>query len=622
MRGRAESVDDASGNGHLGTISGATWTTGHFGGALSFNGTNASVLLDGLGTFYQSGFTLEAWVQKQSASRNDVGVLGSWTSSGGGPMLWVDHVATRYQLTLGNNGLASYLDSGHNPIAGQWQHLAATYDGTTARFYIDGVEVASRTVSGGVGTSNIWRIGAYGSAAGGFFDGLIDNVRIYSRALSDAEVQTDMNTPVTMWNAGFPSAPTNLAVTAQAQTSVSAQWTASTDDVGVTGYNLYLDGTQVGTTTGTSYTFTGLSCSTSYQFGVEAVDGSANVSPRTLLTASTALCDVPVGLVAAYSFDEGSGGLVNDASGNGHLGTISGATWTTGHFGGALSFNGTNASVDLGGLGTFYQSGFTLEAWVQKQTASKNDVAVARQLDEQRGGPMLWVDHVATRYQLTLNNGLANYLDSGHNPIAGQWQHLAATFDGTTARFYIDGVAGREPRGLGPRRQLEHLADRRVRRIADGLLRRPHRQRPRLRPRAHRRPDRHGHERPGHGRGAAAGHDAAVGSGDSDCDTRGASSVALSWGAATDNVGVTKYDVYRSTTAGFTPSVANRIAQPTGTSYSDTGLAAGTYYYKVAAEDAAGERRPRVERGDGDGRPARHDAADGLDHGAERRLQP
>ena len=296
----------------------------------------------------------------------------------------------------------NYLDSGHNPIAGQWQHLAATYDGTTARFYIDGVMVASRTVSGGVGTSNIWRIGAYGSVAGGFFDGLIDNVRIYSRALSDAEVQTDMNTPVTMWNAGFPSVPTNLAVTAQAQTSVSAQWTASTDDVGVTGYNLYLDGTQVGTTTGTSYTFTGLSCSTSYQFGVEAVDGSANVSPRTLLTASTALCDVPVGLVAAYSFDEGSGGLVNDASGNGHLGTISGATWATGHFGGALSFNGTNASVDLGGLGTFYQSGFTLEAWVQKQTASKNDVAVLGSWTSSAAGPMIWVDHVATRYQLTL----------------------------------------------------------------------------------------------------------------------------------------------------------------------------------------------------------------------------
>ena len=79
-------------------------------------------------------------------------------------MLWVDHLATRYQLTLGSNGLSGYLDSGQNPIAGQWQHLAATFDGTTARFYIDGTEVATRTVSGSVGNSNIWRIGAYGAA--------------------------------------------------------------------------------------------------------------------------------------------------------------------------------------------------------------------------------------------------------------------------------------------------------------------------------------------------------------------------------------------------------------------------------------------------------------------------
>ena len=61
-----------------------------------------------------------------------------------------------------------------------------------------------------------------------------------------------------------------------------------------------------------------------------------------------------------------------------------------------------------------------------------------------------------------------------------------------------------------------------------------------------------------------------------------------SWTAATDNVGVARYNVHRSTTAGFTPAAANRIAQATGTSYTDPRLAAGTYYYRVTAEDAAG----------------------------------
>ena len=66
------------------------------------------------------------------------------------------------------------------------------------------------------------------------------------------------------------------------------------------------------------------------------------------------------------------------------------------------------------------------------------------------------------------------------------------------------------------------------------------------------------------------------------------STANLAWTASTDNVGVLRYNVHRATTAGFTPSAANRIAQPTGTTYSDAGLAAGSYFYKVVAEDAAG----------------------------------
>src|SRR4051794_11589309 len=115
------------------------------------------------------------------------------------------------------------------------------------------------------------------------------------------------------------------------------------------------------------------------------------------------------GLVAAYGFDEGTGSAATDASGNGHTGTISGATWSnSGRYGGALSFDGNSASVLLGSLGTFYQSGFTLDAWVQKQSATRNDVGIVGTWNGSSGGPMLWVDHLATRYHLTLGSGIAN----------------------------------------------------------------------------------------------------------------------------------------------------------------------------------------------------------------------
>ena len=70
------------------------------------------------------------------------------------------------------------------------------------------------------------------------------------------------------------------------------------------------------------------------------------------------------------------------------------------------------------------------------------------------------------------------------------------------------------------------------------------------------------------------------------------STVNLSWAAATDNVGVSRYNLHRGTTSGFTPSAANRIAQPTGLSYADTNVAPGTYFYKLTAEDAAGNIGP------------------------------
>ncbi len=444
-------VNDASGNGHSGTVSGATWTAGRNGGGLSFNGTDASVLLGSLGTFYNGGFTLEAWVRKQT-SKNDVAVVGTWTGSGG-PMLWVDHLATRYHLTIGSSSLSDYLDSGHNPILGQWQHVAATYDGTTARFYIDGAQVASRNVVGSFGSSNSWRVGAYGSTPGGFFDGLIDNVRVYSRALAAGEIQTNMNQPVEPppgppADTAPPTAPGTLTATGGAA-GASLNWGAATDNVGVTRYNVHRSTTsgftpsaanRIAQPPGTSYTDAGLSTGT-YHYKVIAEDAAGNIGAASNQASATVDNPgvSPAGLRVAYGFDDGAGTVALDSSGNNRTATLVGAGWTTnGRFGGAVSLSGQASEVDPPALGTFYKTGFTYEAWVQKQT-SKNDVAVLGTWTG-AGGPMIWVDHINGRYRLTLGSSFGNYLDSGRTPTVGQWQHVAATYDGAVARIYIDGV--------------------------------------------------------------------------------------------------------------------------------------------------------------------------------------
>lgn len=75
-----------------------------------------------------------------------------------------------------------------------------------------------------------------------------------------------------------PTAPTGLAASNVTQTSLTLNWNASTDNVGVTGYDVYQGGTNIGTVTGTSASVTGLTAGTSYSFYVIAKDAAGNQS--------------------------------------------------------------------------------------------------------------------------------------------------------------------------------------------------------------------------------------------------------------------------------------------------------------------------------------------------------
>lgn len=77
-----------------------------------------------------------------------------------------------------------------------------------------------------------------------------------------------------------PSVPDNVRETAQTITTVTLQWDASTDDVGVTGYHVYRNGSLVGTIGGTTFTDTGLSVSSSYTYTINAYDATNNTSAQ------------------------------------------------------------------------------------------------------------------------------------------------------------------------------------------------------------------------------------------------------------------------------------------------------------------------------------------------------
>ena len=75
-----------------------------------------------------------------------------------------------------------------------------------------------------------------------------------------------------------PTAPTNLKVSNPTSTSLPLSWTASTDNIAVAGYDVYLNGTKLTTTTTTTYTFTNLACGTSYTLALDAYDTAGNTS--------------------------------------------------------------------------------------------------------------------------------------------------------------------------------------------------------------------------------------------------------------------------------------------------------------------------------------------------------
>jgi len=90
-----------------------------------------------------------------------------------------------------------------------------------------------------------------------------------------------------------PTAPTTLAASGTTTTTTTLTWTASTDNVAVTGYNVYQGTTLLGTATTTSYNVTGLTGATTYSFSVKAKDAAGNLSASSNVVSVTTLTPVP-----------------------------------------------------------------------------------------------------------------------------------------------------------------------------------------------------------------------------------------------------------------------------------------------------------------------------------------
>src|SRR3989441_20994 len=607
--GAGTTVADSSGNNNMGTISGATWTTaGRFGNALAFNGTSAVVTVPSSASLQlTTGMTLEAWV--------------SPTVTPSGWRAVIDKNLDRYYLTAssdqGNRPVigGTWAAGNQNTVGGSvlavntWTHLAATFDGATVRLYVNGAQVASQAQTTPLTTSTeTLQIGG-DAYTGENFAGLIDEVRIYNRALSAAEIQADMTTPVGGTpppDTQAPTAPGTLTATAASGAQINLSWAAATDNVGVTAYRVErcqeaggVNFLENAAPTGATYSDPGLTANTSYSYRVRATDAAGNLGPYSNVASATTPNTV-AGLVAAYGFAEGAGTTVADSSGNNNTGTISGATWTTaGKFGSALVFNGTNSWVSISNSPSLHlTTGLTLEACVNPFSIPPAGCSPAATCS--------WMDVIhkdSDRYYIEASSNVNGQPEAGGIFGSGKhivfapsalpintWTHLALTYDSAMIRFYVNGaLVASAPETTPITTSTNPLfigGDQTQGQFFNGLI-----DEVRVYNRALTLAEIQADMTTPVGGTPPPDTQAPTAPGDLTATAARGAPINPSWGAATDNVGVTGYRVERCQGAGCVNFLEN--AAPTGTTYSDAGLTANTSYsYRVRATDAAGNLGP------------------------------
>jgi hypothetical protein len=214
---------DSSGNGNDGVFAGdPKWIPGKIGGALEFDGDDYLNCGNGPSLQIQDEITIAFWFKVEAFSNEWEAFLAKSDSayrvSRGGGYGNATHLAVSGTSVDNFNGTVDV-------TGGEWHHFAGTYDGTEAKIYIDGVLDATKAGTGQINlTSSDLYIGENSGATGRFLHGLLDDVRIYSRALIETEILGIMTGGGTDYP--FASAPVPADGSLHPETWVSIGWRA------------------------------------------------------------------------------------------------------------------------------------------------------------------------------------------------------------------------------------------------------------------------------------------------------------------------------------------------------------------------------------------------------------
>ena len=443
---------DSMDNNH-GTIYGATWTTGQINGALSFDGMDDYVdMADTVKSYLETDYTILAWIKTNTVSSNNA--IAAYRHT-------VDVYPLIFQLSQNNADIYfTVRDNSLNTAqavypdvftTNTWYHVAGVRKSDIVNIYVNIIGGIEDTATLGAINSNNLKIGALqfgGNPPSNYFDGTIDEVRIYNRALSTEEIR-NMYLP---WIGNKAFAPYPADGVTNGDPNVVLSWSPGKDALSHDVYlGTYYDDVNDANTLSEEYMGNydvnsfdpcGLDLETTYYWRIDEVADSNTYKGD--VWSFTTRAELSSYLVAWWKFDEGEGTIAYDSAGNNN-GTIFGATWITGKLDGALSFDGSNDYVDMADtVQNFLETSYTVSAWIKTNTVS-SDNAISAYRHSVEVYPLIFQlnqnneDIYFSVRDNSLNIAQAVYPDA---ITTNTWYHVAGVREDNTVNVYVNGIGG------------------------------------------------------------------------------------------------------------------------------------------------------------------------------------
>jgi hypothetical protein len=610
-------------------------------GAVSWSGNGNGVVFSGgrVGTSGPASKVINA-LRNSNSSSFEIWVKPANTSQGG-PSRLIALAKDPYQrnFLLGQEGKnvharlrhtgksddKPHLITSNAPLSTRSTHIVHTYDGGIERLYINGAlqsaKVASTGAYSGWYTNHLLSIGNE-STNNRPFAGTVELVAIYNRALISSEIQQNYNAGTGssgVLDTTPPTLPGSLNAQSLSPSEVELSWIEALDDVEVAGYEIYRDGIRIGEVGDTRFVDASPSPNTSYRYSVKAFDAAGNKSASAAITFTTPLNAVSrtkSGLIALYTFSEGSGLTAADKSGYGspmNLQLSGAVTWSkTGNgvimSGGKIGTGGAAGKV-INALRSSNTSSF--EAWVQPTNVSQRGptrfISIAASPTQRNYLLGQETDEIHVRLRHTGKAEDKPHLITKNSPLSTRLVHVVHTYDGNTESLYLDGVLqstavtsrgaysnwytghkltiGNEASGDRPYAGHIKMVAIYNRALDSAEIQQNYAAGP------------SGQGVSGSGGSSGSGSTTPDPTPDPGTDTATSTggSVKLSWNPpSTRATGeplplseLNRYEIYASPKAGGNTSVFV-ISNPSNTSYTISGLAKGTYYLNMIAVDKTG----------------------------------